>query len=106
MFVVMKMIKNLDAKRTSSLRRTIFCSMFHIPCDLSEREPNEVESVRKADEENSVTGHVQVTLVDEAIELLETNNTSRNEVRNKNLDVFSVCVRLDQMLCRRFTSYL
>lgn len=57
--------------------------MVQVLCDLSKRQQNEEESVRKMNEETPAVGHVQVTLVDDTVKLQETTNTSRSKVRNK-----------------------
>lgn len=55
--------------------------MVYILCDLSERQQTEAESVRKMNEDTTVRGHVQVTLVDDTVKLQAANNTSRSQVR-------------------------
>lgn len=58
------------------------CSKLWSVSDLSERQHNEEETVRKMTDETPVMGHVHVTLVDDSVKLQDAADASRSEVRH------------------------
>lgn len=78
----------------NSFSQMLICSVVYFLCDSSKRQQIDVDSVRKVNEENTVTGHVQVTLVDDTVKQQETTSGSRSEVRDKSLCCFQPTMRL------------